>query len=212
MSKQDEKKYIVHVISHTHWDREWYLTFQQYRAKMVDLIDHLLEILDKDSDYKYFQLDGQTIILEDYLEIRPENEQKLRKYTKEGRILIGPWYTLPDYFLTSGESCIRNLIKGIRQAKEFSCGKWMKIGYSPDSFGNTTQFPQLISGFGIENAVFGRWIDVRKSNAEFYWESPDGSKVLTHYMHAWYNNLQRFGSDIDKATKMTEQAIEKLLP
>ena len=206
------KPYIVHVISHTHWDREWYLTFQQYRQRLVDLVDHLLEILDKDPEYKYFHLDGQTIILEDYLEIRPENEAKLKKYVQEGRILIGPFYTLPDYFLISNESFVRNLLKGIKMAKDFSGGKWMKVGYSPDSFGNLSQFPQVLKGFGIDYAIFGRWIDVRKSNAEFWWESPDGSRVLAHFMHCWYNNLQRFGTDVDKALEMTHTAIERLIP
>ena len=80
----------LHVISHTHWDREWYLTFQQFRLKLVHLVDKLLDVLATDPDFKYFMLDGQTIVLDDYLHMRPENEEKLRRHIQNGRILIGP--------------------------------------------------------------------------------------------------------------------------
>jgi alpha-mannosidase len=80
---------IIHVVSHTHWDREWYLTYEQFRFRLVALVDRLLDLLDRDPSYKYFHLDGQTIVLEDYLEIRPEQEPRLRKAIEPGRILIG---------------------------------------------------------------------------------------------------------------------------
>lgn len=130
MSKLTE----LHVISHTHWDREWYLTFQQFRLRLVDLIDHLLEIMGRDPEYKYYTLDGQTVVLEDYLEIKPQKEGKLRKHIKQGRIFVGPWYILPDEFLVSGESTIRNLLLGHRIASRF--GAVMKVGYLPDPFGH----------------------------------------------------------------------------
>jgi alpha-mannosidase len=107
----------IHLVSHTHWDREWYLTFQQFRLKLVRLVDHLLDILEHDSSYRHFMLDGQTIVLEDYLQIRPEREDDLRKYIQNGRILIGPWYILPDEFLVSPEASIRNLLEGERTSK-----------------------------------------------------------------------------------------------
>ena len=99
----------VHVVSHTHWDREWYLTHEQFRFRLVALVDRLLDLLDADPSYKHFHLDGQTIVLEDYLEIRPEQEPRLRRAIEDGRILIGPWYVMPDEFLVSGESLVRNL-------------------------------------------------------------------------------------------------------
>ena len=102
----------LHIISHTHWDREWYLTFQQFRLRLVHLIDKLLDILDKDPDYEYFMLDGQTIVLDDYLLIRPEMDFVLRGHIQSGRILIGPWHILPDKFLVSPEAHIRNLLAG----------------------------------------------------------------------------------------------------
>ena len=80
----------LHLISHTHWDREWYLTFQQFRLKLVHLVDGLLDILETDGQYRYFMLDGQTIVLDDYLEIRPARRADLTRYIQNGRILIGP--------------------------------------------------------------------------------------------------------------------------
>ena len=98
---------VVHLVSHTHWDREWYLTFQQFRVKLVHLIDKLLFILKTNPDYRYFMLDGHTIVLEDYLEIRPEREQELRRHIQEGRILVGPWYCLPGHSGQFPNSCLR---------------------------------------------------------------------------------------------------------
>src|SRR5690625_5063406 len=100
------KKKTYHFISHTHWDREWYLTFQQFRFRLVQLVDRMLDLLEQDSSFNYFHLDGQTIVLEDYLEIRPQNRERLQKLIEEGRILIGPWYQQNDLFLTSAESTV----------------------------------------------------------------------------------------------------------
>ena len=102
----------LHIISHTHWDREWYRTFQQFRLQLVHLIDNLMVTLDNDPDYLHYMLDGQTIVLEDYLRVRMENFATLQKYVQENRILIGPWYILPDEFLVSPESTVRNLLVG----------------------------------------------------------------------------------------------------
>ncbi|NPV53791.1 MAG: hypothetical protein HPY71_09755 [Firmicutes bacterium] len=173
------KRYEVHTISHTHWDREWYLPFQLFRFRLVDLIDHLLDILDKDQNYTHFHLDGQTIVLQDYLELRPEKRDVLKKYIQEGRILVGPWYILPDEFLVSGEATIRNLLLGHRVSREF--GQTMKVGYVPDCFGHISQLPQVFAGFGLDTALLWRGIggDIK---SEFYWEAPDGSRVLTIHM------------------------------
>ncbi len=199
----------IHVISHTHWDREWYLPFQLFRIRLVDLIDNLLEILDRDPDFRHFHLDGQTIVLQDYLAIRPENEQKLRNYIRQGRILIGPWYQLNDEFLVSGESTIRSLLIGHRISRDF--GATMKVGYLPDQFGQISQMPQILRGFGIDNAVFGRGIQLTGDRKiEFFWESPDGSKVLASFLAFWYNNAQRFPWETKEAVEMTTRMRDML--
>ncbi|GJM69082.1 hypothetical protein HMSSN036_12980 [Paenibacillus macerans] len=93
-----KKKRTAHIISHTHWDREWYLPYEKHHVRLVQLVDALLDKLDGDTAFKSFYLDGQTIILEDYLQVRPENKERLEKYIRKGRILIGPWYILQDAF------------------------------------------------------------------------------------------------------------------
>jgi mannosylglycerate hydrolase len=182
--RREDNMRTLHLISHTHWDREWYLTFQQFRLKLVRLVDHLLDILERDSQYKHFMLDGQTIVLEDYLQIRPEREGDLRKYIQEGRILIGPWYILPDEFLVSPESTIRNLLEGERTSKAF--GPKMMVGYIPDPFGHIGQMPQILRGFGIETASVMRGLS--DEPCELWWQSPDGSRVLMAYMRDSYGN------------------------
>ncbi len=174
----------LHIISHTHWDREWYRPFQSFRLKLVHLIDGLLELLEKDPQFKYFMLDGQTIVLDDYLAMRPEKEAVLRQYIQKGRILIGPWHILPDMFLVGFEAHIRNLLQGERTARKF--GPKMQVGYIPDPFGHPGQVPQLLRGFGIETACL--WRGLEDEPAEFWWQSPDGSRVLMAYLRDSYSN------------------------
>src|SRR3990172_5652511 len=122
------------IVSHTHWDREWYLTFQNARLKLVRLVDQLLSIMAADPDYRYFMCDGQTIMIEDYVEVRPERKDELVQRVQEGRLVIGPWYVLADEFIPGGESLIRNLILGRRNMASFGAVPH-GVGYLPDSFG-----------------------------------------------------------------------------
>lgn len=178
----------VHVVSHTHWDREWYLTREQFRLRLVGLIDRLLDLMESRRDFEYFHLDGQTIVLEDYLELRPQQEPRLRKLIAEGRILIGPWYDMPDEFLVSGESLVRNLAIGHRLSRRF--GTPMPVGYLPDLFGHVGQMPQILRHFGLDNAIL--WRGFGGPKAEYWWEAPDGSRVLMlHLPPEGYCNATR---------------------
>jgi len=174
----------IHVVSHTHWDREWYRSFQQFRLRLVHLVDALLDLLEQDRNFKFFMLDGQTIILDDYLLMRPDNEKILHDHIRKGRILIGPWHILPDMFLVSPEAHIRNLLEGDRTARKF--GPKMMIGYMPDSFGHFGQMPQLVRGFGMDTISLWRGPDDQP--AEFWWDAPDGSRVLMAYQRDSYSN------------------------
>lgn len=166
----------IYIISHTHWDREWNQPFQYFRKRLVDMMDELIDHLEQDPEYKYFHFDGQTVIVEDYLEIKPENKERLKRLIQEGRIIIGPWYVMPDEALPSGESLVRNLLKGHQIAKEYGVNP-MKVGYVTDIFGHTSQLPQILKGFGIDCAVLSRGMgDYMQS--EFEWQAPDGSRVL----------------------------------
>lgn len=171
-------KYL-YVISHTHWDREWYQNFQEYRVRLVRMMDDLLDVLEQDA-YPCFHLDGQTIVLKDYLEIRPQNRQRLEKLIKDGRIVIGPWYVMPDEFLVSGESLVRNLQLGHRICRQWDA-KPMCSGYVTDIFGHNSQFPQILRGFDIDNALLYRGIADYPKDA-FHWKGADGSEVTAFKM------------------------------
>jgi alpha-mannosidase len=199
-----------HVISHTHWDREWYRPLAVMRRHLMELMDHLLEILNDQPDY-VFHLDAQTICLEDYLEIRPDRRPDLEKFVRARRLLVGPWYVQNDFFLTSGESTIRNLLLGRRIARTF--GHCDTIGYAPDQFGLIGQLPQILRGFGIDNCVFARGYDTGGGDTgkdfhpnEFLWVSPDGSEILGIFLSSWYNNAQRFSRDPARALKYLRNA------
>ncbi len=194
------------VVSHTHWDREWYLPFQLYRIKLVRLMDRLLWILANRPDYAYFMLDGQTVVLEDYLEVRPETEETLAGYIGSGRVLAGPWYILPDEFLVSGEAMIRNLQRGHAIARAF--GGVMPAGYVPDPFGQISQLPQILRGFGLGWAVFWRGVgDV--GGTEFIWRGPDGSAVLTTHLPRGYSNGLPFNSTLAAARNQVHWILDE---
>ncbi|MDY6876775.1 MAG: glycoside hydrolase family 38 C-terminal domain-containing protein [Chloroflexota bacterium] len=195
------------VVSHTHWDREWYHSFQQFRARLVEMMDALLALLERESRFASFTLDGQTVLLEDYLEVRPEKRAELRERVQEERLLIGPWYTSPDEFLVSAEALIRNLMLGHRFAAEF--GRAMEVGYLPDSFGHTAQLPQILRGFGIGAAVFWRGVGDKPGQTEFRWKGPDGSTVLAVHLPEGYGNgadlpAEREGL-LERLTEVREQ-------
>ncbi|MGH7494660.1 MAG: alpha-mannosidase [bacterium] len=186
-------RYRLHIVSHTHWDREWYQSFQQYRMRLVRMADRLLELLERSPEFRYFVFDGQTIVLEDYLAIRPENRERLLKLVQAGRLEVGPWYVLPDEFLVSGEALIRNLLLGQRTGQQF--GSVMKVGYMPDSFGHIAQLPQILRGFGIDNFIFTRGMSAELSRigSEFLWIAPDGSRVLAVNQLKGYCNGDHIG-------------------
>jgi mannosylglycerate hydrolase len=167
-----------HIVSHSHWDREWYKTFEQFRSMLVPMVDDLIALLERDPDYTCFTLDGQTVILDDYLAVRPEREAVLRLLVQKGRLIIGPWYVLPDEFLVSAESTVRNLLHGMATARKF--GGTMDVGYIPDSFGHIAMMPAVLHGFGIPTALvyrgFGGEPDQRSS--EYWWHAPDGTRCL----------------------------------
>ena len=207
----NKKPYKAFIVPHTHWDREWYQTFQQFRIKLIALINNLIDILENDKIFSDFTLDGQTIVLEDYLEVHPERREVLKKYITEGRIHVGPWYILPDEFLVSAESIVRNLLLGHKIASEF--GRVMKIGYIPDPFGHITQMPQILKGFGIDNIVFWRGIEYDQSQGnEFIWQGPDGTELFAvHLPKVGYGNAMSLPEDVGQAYKLIKEAIEDLL-
>ncbi|HEX7168492.1 MAG TPA: hypothetical protein VF230_16040 [Acidimicrobiales bacterium] len=176
----------VAIVPHTHWDREWYSPFQTFRLRLVDLLDEFLPQVESDLSYARFLLDGQMAVVDDYLEVRPEAEPVLRRLAATGRLAMGPWYTLPDEFLVSGETHIRNLQMGLARAAAF--GGAMDVGYLPDMFGHIAQMPQLLSQFGFGHAVVWRGVPSAVDKSGFWWEAPDGTRVRAEYMVRGYGS------------------------
>ncbi|MBF6600452.1 MAG: hypothetical protein IVW36_08080 [Dehalococcoidia bacterium] len=193
-TKPRDKRMLM-VISHTHWDREWYLPYQSFRVRLVGLIDDLLQLFEDDPEYRHFMLDGHTIPIEDYLEVRPDRFDDIERVVREGRLLIGPWYIIPDEFLPGGEALVRNFLRGHRIGRAF--GQVMKVGYIPDPFGQIAHMPAILRGFGIEDATMWRGADESLRTTEFWWEAPDGSEVLTVHKPKGYG----IGAVLPKQTK-----------
>ena len=166
-----------YIVPHTHWDREWRYPIWESTKKLVEMMDELIDILEKQPGYKSFMLDGQIIPLLDYLSYRPEKENRVKELIKEGRLLIGPWYTLPDLFPVSGESIVRNLLKGRQVAERL--GRRLNVGYESFGWGQPSQFPQIYNGFDIDTVIVAKNVDhSRAPDCEFVWVGKDGSEVL----------------------------------
>lgn len=208
----------VYIISHSHWDREWYLPYEQHHMRLIRLMDDLLEIFETNPDFNSFHLDGQTIILDDYLQVRPEKKEAVERAIKNGKLRIGPFYILQDDFLISSEANTRNTLIGLEESKKW--GKPVMLGYFPDTFGNMGQTPQMMKEAGIKAAAFGRGVKPTGFNnavindekyasqfSEMWWEGPDSTKIFGLLFANWYSN----GNEIPTTKKEAIEFWEKKL-
>ncbi|WP_158220506.1 hypothetical protein [Kineosporia sp. A_224] len=204
------------LVPHSHWDREWYEPFAVFKLRLRDTLDSVLDLLGSETGFTHFHLDGQSVMLEDYLGMRPERAEEVAGHVRAGRLSIGPFYTLSDEFLVSGEGIIRNLEKGLEQAAAYGIdtpvdGPW--AGYMPDQFGHIGQFPQILRMFGIERAVILRGAPASLHRSEFVWRSPNGSEVLTDYLINGYYVGADVGhpkAGIDPDYLSLDQAMERV--
>jgi len=179
------------VVPHTHWDREWYLPFEQFRLRLGAVVDGVLDTLERDPSFTSFTLDGQAIVLEDYVEVRPENARRLQALLDAGRLEVGPSYVLPDEILVGGESLVRNLLLGRRVCRHFGVEP-SGAGYLPDSFGHPAQLPQILAGFGIRTLLFSRGMgdEIDDVGVVFNWRAGP-TEVVACQMLPHYDNFAR---------------------
>jgi alpha-mannosidase len=199
----------VTLVAHTHWDREWYEPFEVFRARLLEVLDEALDLLEADPRLT-FTLDGQVALVDDYLELRPGAEPRIRELARKGRLHVGPWYTAADTLLTDGEAVIRNLSRGLRRAEEL--GGAMKLGYMPDQFGHAAQIPQILRAFGIEAAAVWRGVGPERPPHAFRWIAPDGSEVTTLWLQDGYASGRRLPSDGEGFAQAVERSLERLQP
>ena len=185
----------VYVVPHCHWDREWYQPHELFRWRLVQMIDELLDYMEKHPEYRCFNLDGQSIVIDDYLDLRPENEGRLKALIQAGRIVIGPWWVQPDEFLPSGESHIRSFQKGIRFADRL--GGSLRVGHCADQFGHIAQMPQLMKQLGLTSACLWRGVSDAIPGWSFWWEAPDGTRLPVLYLRNSYSSGWRLPNETD---------------
>jgi len=175
----------IHVVAHSHWDREWYFTTSRSKIYLMKDMQDVLTTLEEQPEFKYYLLDAQASLIDDYLKWRPQDETRIRVLVQSGRLLIGPWYTQTDQLLISAESITRNLYYGIYRCRDF--GQAMMVGYVPDSFGQSAQMPQIYQEFGIEDTLFWRGVSKEMSEkTEFIWEGSDGARVNAYQIPFGY--------------------------
>jgi alpha-mannosidase len=213
--KMSKKK--VYIVSHSHWDREWYMGFEHHHMRLVQLMDDLFDLFKNDPDFHSFHLDGQTVILDDYLAVRPEKRAELEHWIKAGKLKIGPFYILQDDFLISSEANVRNTQYGIKESKKY--GQPVPLGYFPDTFGNMGQTAQMMQLSGLDTVAFGRGVTPTGFNnqtgqgeydstySEMWWDGPDGSRVLGILFANWYSNGNEIPVERQAAQKYWQQKL-----
>ena len=173
---QNPKGRVAHIVSHTHWDREWRYPIWETRLMLLDFMDELVEVLES-GKYPGFLLDGQVSPILDYLDIRPAMTERVVALVASDKLQVGPWLTLPDEYPVDGEALVRNLLLGRRRAVEL--GRVFNVGYTPFGWGQTAQLPQIYAGFGMDVAMIGKRVsNARAPKSEFVWHGPDGTELL----------------------------------
>lgn len=194
----------IHVVPHSHWDREWYFTTSRSKVYLMKDLGDVLDTLESDPEFKYFMVDAQGSILDDYIKWRPQDKERITKLVKMGKLVIGPWYTQTDQLVISGESIVRNMYYGMKRCESF--GKYMNVGYVPDSFGQSGNMPQIYREFGIEDTLFWRGVsDDMVEHTDFNWKGDDGSVVFTTQIPFGYY----IGGKIPEDPKENDEFWEK---
>jgi len=208
----------AHIISHTHWDREWFLLSKYINQWLIPFFDHLFNWLEKEKSSK-FVLDGQTLIIEDYLKqlkIKRKDirvyQERIKQYVQERRLFIGPYYVQSDWRLVSGESLVRNLLIGHQEARKF--GQVMKVGWLVDNFGQISQSVQIHDKFDIEGLFLWRGVEMKfdQVKSEFWWEGPEGTRLMAIYLISSYRNAMRLGSYPEIMKERIENEVRKIYP
>lgn len=189
----DVKKIVV--VSNTHWDREFRQSFEKTRRNLLTMLGTTLDILQKDKEYHSFTMDGHAIMIDDYLEMCPERLEQVKQLVSEGRLIIGPYYTLAEQFSISHEALVRNLMFGRKTVEKYG-GKTGTVAYTPSSWGQTGQYPQILKDFGLDKMMFYRGISHHEADAEYIWQAPDGTKMLAsrfalYCRYNWYYQVHR---------------------
>lgn len=191
----------VYAYIHTHWDREWYRTFDEFRFRLVEVFDDVLTKLEH-SEIPSFYFDGQTCALEDYLEIKPYNQSRIRNLIKSGKLFIGPYFCSTDSFLVDRESLIKNLQLGLAYSDNFGCDKF--IAYHADTFGHSKYIPEIIKYFDIPYAVF--WRGLGELESEFLFRNLKSSYLIEGYFHDYFSANVSF----DKKAEMLKRTLDRI--
>ncbi len=197
------------IVMHTHWDREWYFTKEETQVLLENHMKEVFDFLEDNKDVKYM-LDGQTVMIDDLLEINSNMEHLLKKYIYDGQLQVGPWYTQTDLMIVTGESIIRNLKMGIDQSLKYTKTP-MLVGYAPDTFGHNSNMPQIYKDFGIESTVFWRgFSELKAQKSDFIWNGCDGSKIIGVNLSTGYQGAKYLEEEKEELSKRMKKIYNVL--
>lgn len=214
MSDKLEK---INWVCSSHWDREWYRPFEGFRCRLVDMLDRAIDCVEKVPGYTSFLLDGQSIILRDYLDARPDMLETVNRLLEEEKLFAGPFFVLQDEMVEDGELFVRNLQKGVALARKHGTKRF--VAYSTDSFGHCAQMPQFLRLSGVDSIVMSRAFTGEQQDN--LWRAPDGSEVLFVWLQIGngggahtdcLDDARHIPEDPAEALAQFERYLERLKP
>ena len=205
-----KKKKKIYIVSHTHWDREWYFTIEDSNILLIENLQKVIDTLEEKPEFSSYAFDAQASIIDEFLKINPESKGNLKKLIEDKRIFVGPWYTQTDTLLVHKESMIRNLLYGTSICESF--GHSMNNGYLPDTFGQNQYLPSIFKEFDIDYSIVKRGIYSNEINGDvnFKWKSPDGKEVKSNYMILGYSPGEFIEDSDEYIEKIFLPLIKKL--
>ncbi len=200
-------KFIVHYVSHTHYDAEVFLTRDETFELGYSILAGALSAMRQNPGFK-FAID-QTCYIEPFLKAYPElrNEFEQRITTGQLEVTCG-MLAMPDVNIPSGESFIRQVQAGKRWCKT-ELGVDIKTGWLLDTFGQHPQIPQLMAKCGFDRNLFQRLGDT-DSPTEYWWKGIDGTELFCHWMRASYAVLYGAPKTLPEFHKFVHTRLDQL--
>jgi alpha-mannosidase len=208
------KSATFHLTGNSHIDAAWLWPWTETVDVVKRTFSTALQLMNEYPDYTYTQ---SAAAYNEWMATKyPEINDEIKKRIKEGRWeVVGGMWVEPDLNMPDGEAQARSLLLGKRfYEKEY--GVDVRIGWNPDSFGYNWQTPQIYKKSGVDYFVTQKmtWNDTNQLPFKlFWWESPDGSKVLTYFPHDYANNNLnpvRLSADLQSARERSPGMTEMM--
>jgi alpha-mannosidase len=206
------KSHTVFAAGNAHIDMAWLWPWTETVEVTRNTFGSVLKLMQEFPELKFTHASARTYAWME--EKYPDLFQQVQRRVKEGRWeIVGGMWVEPDLNMPDGESLVRQLLVGKRYFKD-KFGVNVRIGWNPDSFGYNWQLPQIYKRSGLDYFVTQKiaWSDTTKfPHKLFWWEAPDGSRVLTYFPNDYVNSMDALKISRDTAAAVRMTGLNEML-